>query len=92
MPRQRCWVPKLRKVATKLPRRDQEACLKGAKAVYLSSTRREARAQFEEWAYQGRLRQPKAVKCLETDLEELVSFRGCPPAHWSAQGGYHQRQ
>ena len=81
MPRQRCWVHKLRNVAAKLPRRDQEACLKGAKAIYLSSTRREARARFEDWASQWRPSQPKAVKCLEADLEELLSFLDCPLAH-----------
>ena len=69
-------------MAAKLSRRDQEACLKGAKAIYLSSTRQEARSRFEEWAYQWRLSQPKAVKCLEADLEELLSFLDCPPAHW----------
>ena len=25
---------------------------------------------------------PKAVACLEADLEELVPFLACPPAYW----------
>lgn len=82
VPRQRCWVHKLRNVATKLPRREQEACLKGAQAIYQSPTRREAVARFRDWAAQWHRRQPKAVKCLETDLEELLSFLDCPQPHW----------
>lgn len=80
--RQRCWVHKLRNVAVKLPRRVQEACLKGAKAIYQAPTRREAVARFRDWACQWRPSQPRAVNCLEEDLEELLSFLDCPKAHW----------
>lgn len=80
--RQRCWVHKLRNVATKLPRRAQEPCLKGAKLIYKASTRREAVACFREWAQQWRPSQPRAVNCLEADLEELLSFLECPQPHW----------
>lgn len=77
----RDWVHKLRNVAGKLPRREQETCLRGAKAIYQSSTRREAKARFQDWAHHWSATQPKAVKCLETDLEELLNFLDCPPTH-----------
>ncbi len=82
VPRQRCWVHKLRNVASKLRRRDQEECLGQAKKIYQSSTRREAVARFREWRKQWRGVAPKAVQCLEEDLEELLPFLECPQAHW----------
>lgn len=57
-------------------------CLKGAKLIYHASTRREAVACFREWAQQWRPSQPRAVNCLEADLEELLRFLECPQAHW----------
>lgn len=81
VPRQRCWVHKLRNVAVKLPRKVQEPCLRGAKPIYQATTRQQAVARFREWAQQWRPSQPRAVSCLEADLEELLSFLGCPQAH-----------
>ena len=42
IPRQRCWVPKLRNVSNLLRRREQAECLGGARAIYQAATRREA--------------------------------------------------
>ncbi len=79
--RQRCWVHKLRNVAARLPRRVQQTCLKEAKAIYQAPTRREAVSRLRRWTSQWRPIQPKAVSCLEADLEELLSFFNCPEAH-----------
>jgi len=79
--RQRCWVHKLRNVAAKLPRRAQEDCLKGAKLIYQAGNRRQAVTRFREWARQWRSSQPRAVSCLEADLDELLNFLQCPPSH-----------
>jgi putative transposase len=81
--RQRCWVHKLRNVAAKLPRRTQDSCLKGAKLIYQAGSRREAVVRFREWSAEWRCSQPRAVKCIEEDLEELLNFLACPQAHWS---------
>ena len=82
VPWQRCWVHKLRNVAAKLPRKLQEPCLKGAKEIYQAPTRREAVACFRKWANEWHSSQPKAVSCLEADLDELLNFLSCPRAHW----------
>lgn len=82
VPRQRCWAHKLRNVAARLPRKHQEACLGEAKGIYRAGTRREAVAHFREWAHRWRQVAPKAVGCLEKDLEELLPFLDCPQAHW----------
>lgn len=80
--RQRCWVHKLRNVAVKLPRRIQDACLKKARLIYQAGNRREALVRFREWSMEWRCSQPRAVRCLEEDLEELLNFLDCPQAHW----------
>ena len=82
VPRQQCWVHELRNVATKLPKRVQPPCLREAKLIYQAATRRDAIACFGEWADKWRHSQPRAVKCLEAELDELLSFLGCPQAHW----------
>ena len=83
IPWQRCWAHKLRNVASKLRRRNQEECLRQAKMVYLAESIREARSRFRDWAKQWRNVEPKAVKCLESDIEEMLSFLSCPSTHWS---------
>jgi len=81
--RQRCWAHKIRNVASKLPRKVQEPCLKGAKLIYQADTRREAVACFKVWAREWGSGQPRAVRCIESDLDELLNFLKCPKAHWT---------
>ena len=81
VPRQRCWAHKLRNVAAKLPRRHQEPCLQEAKGIYLAPTHRDAITRFRRWAAHWRGVAPKAVRCLEEDLEELLPFLACPGDH-----------
>lgn len=81
IPRQRCWVHKLRNVANKLRRSIQAECLAQAKGIYLASTRRQAIKRFHRWAARWRREAPKAVACLEADLEQLLSFFDCPREH-----------
>lgn len=77
--RQRCWAHKLRNVANLLKRSQQEECLAEAKLIYQAETRLEATKRFWAWARKWRASAPKAVECLEKDLEELLSFLACPP-------------
>ncbi len=82
VPRQRCWAHKLRNVAAKLPRKDQEPCLQEAKRIYQAQTRREAVTRSRQWAAHWHPVAPKAVTCLAEDLEELLPFLDCPKTHW----------
>lgn len=79
--RQHCWVHKLRNVANLLRKSQQEDCLKGARAIYQATTRRQAVRAYWVWARRWRNEAPKTVACLERDLETLLSFLACPPAH-----------
>src|SRR3989338_4581244 len=77
---QRCWVHKLRNVATLCPKR-HHACVRQARRIYLAANRSQAQAAFQAWKRAWRTRCPKAVACLEQDLEELLSFYECPVEH-----------
>lgn len=72
--RQRCWVHKLRNVANAIPRRYQVECLPEAKGIYSAVSYREAVKRFKGWCRKWRSRIPKAVKCLEKDIEDLLVF------------------
>lgn len=74
VPRQRCWVHKLRNIAAVLPRRYQQACLKDAKQIYLASNYREAVQRYKAWCQKWRQKAPKAVRCLEQDIEDMLLF------------------
>jgi transposase-like protein len=80
-PRQRCWVHKLRNVAVKLSRKVQAECLQGARKIYLAENRREAIQRYWEWASRWRDEQPRAVACLEKDIDELLMFFHFPKEH-----------
>lgn len=81
IPRQRCWVHKLRNVSAKLRRKDQKECLAGARLIYLADNRRNAVSAFRNWKEQWSALYPEAINCIEKDLDELLSFMDCPAAH-----------
>lgn len=81
---QRCWAHKLRNVASKLPRRHQAECMKGAVKIYLAENAREAGMRLRQWAAEWRPIAPKAVACLEEDAESLLAFFSCPSTDWRA--------
>jgi transposase-like protein len=74
VPRQRCWVHKLSNIARRLPAKYRAECLAGARKIYLATNYRKAYAQFRSWAREWQGLVPKAVECLEEDLEELLTF------------------
>jgi putative transposase len=78
VPRQRCWAHKLRNVANKLKKCNEKACLDGAKLIYLAPNRTEAAKRFRAWREKWIELEPKAVACLEADIEELLEFFGVP--------------
>jgi putative transposase len=80
--RQRCWAHKLRNVANYLKRKDQERCINEARAIYSAENRKGAVKAYSEWAKRWRAIYPKAVKCIEKDLEELLHFYRCPKGIW----------
>jgi transposase-like protein len=78
---QRCWAHKLRNLENKL-KASQKPCLEEAKLIYQAPNRTEAIARFRQWRRRWQKRAPKAVGCLERDMEQLLAFFGCPKVHW----------
>jgi putative transposase len=78
VPRQHCWAHKLRNVSNLLRRNDQAECIAGARRIYQAPTRRAAIAAYWAWARQWRSAAPRAVACLERDLEDLLAHFVCP--------------
>lgn len=80
--RQRCWVHKLRNVADYITKNaDKKDCLEQAKSIYPAETRKDAMRQFNTWKQCWSKRYPKAVQCIENDLDELLNIFYFPKGH-----------
>jgi putative transposase len=80
--RQRCWAHKIRNLTDKMPRRLLTQCRRGLRAIYDALNRALALRAFRRWRERWRHLAPKVVRCLESDLEELLTFYDCPAKHW----------
>lgn len=78
VPRQRCWAHKLRNVSNYLKKRHQDKCISEARAIYDAKDRKDAVRAYNKWAAKWRSVSPKAVGCIEKDLDELLNFYSCP--------------
>lgn len=76
--RQRCWAHKLRNVSNYLRKKDQDKCIKEARAIYNAKNRQEAVGAYNKWTKKWISVCPKAVKCMEKDMAELLNFYSCP--------------
>ena len=68
-------------MAAKLRRKHQVECLVKAKTIYQADSQKEAITRFRFWANRWWSLEPKAVRCLEQDLDEMLSFLDCPKAY-----------
>lgn len=80
--RQRCWAHKLRNVANYLKKKDLDKCIKESRAIYDAKSRKEAEREYSKWAKKWKPIAPKAVRCIERDLDELLNFYYCPKEIW----------
>lgn len=80
--RQRCWAHKLRNVANYLKKKDLDRCINEAGAIYKAENRKEAEKAYGRWAKKWSSVAPKAVRCIEKDLDELLNFYSCPKQIW----------
>lgn len=81
VPKQRCWAHKLRNVTNHCRKRNEEACITGARKIYLAETRRDAVKEFRHWKEYWQEIEPTAVECLEKDLESMLTFFSLPEEH-----------
>ena len=77
---QRCWVHKLRNVTKRLKKAAIQPFKIDARKIYNASTHREAVTAFKRLRKQWQLIAPDAVRCIEQDLDGLLSFLTIPIA------------
>jgi len=82
VPLQRCWAHKLRNVSNYLKKIHQDECINDAGDIYLAQSKHHAIAVFKAWKKKWIKTSPRAVHCLEKDLEELLNVFQCPRNHW----------
>jgi transposase-like protein len=81
VPVQRCWAHKSRNVANCLPRKHQKECTGELKNIYDAKDRYNAILAFKRWKGKWQKLYPKAVQCIEGDLEELLAVYSVPVSH-----------
>jgi putative transposase len=81
IPLQLCWAHKLRNIADKVPRKES-SCVAEASAIYRATSSNLALHNFRLWRQKWQYRRPRAVACVERDLENLLSFFKAPETHW----------
>jgi putative transposase len=82
VPRQRCWVHKLRNVMVKLPVKQRDACLRDLRSVYTQATHTAARERYKVWVQRWEPTVPAAVECVRKDIDELLTFLDEPAGLW----------
>lgn len=65
---QRCIAHKMRNVAVKIRKVHRPHCLKEAKLIFASETRKEALRRFRDWEGTWQIEEERAVRCLKKDL------------------------
>ena len=79
--RQRCWFHKMQNVSAHLKRKDQARVLGQLRPVYAAESRTAALKAYTRWADRWRSQYPKAVACVDKDLELLLAVFALPPEH-----------
>ena len=75
---QRCWAHKLRNVVDDINKSDEKRVIAGARRIYRAPNRRAATKAFKRWRDRWIGVYSKAVRCVEKDLESLLTFFDYP--------------
>jgi transposase-like protein len=73
IPLKRCWAHKMRNILDKVPRKKQAVVKKGLRKIYDAANLTEAQTAANRWTRSWIEKCPKAVKCLQDDLEDLLT-------------------
>lgn len=74
IPVQRCWAHKARNVLNRVRKSDHEEVKKDLHRISHATGIKEAQRMFRRFVLKWREQYPKAVECLEKDIEPLVNF------------------
>ncbi len=78
---QRCWFHKLQNVSNYCKKKYQQDCIHQARRIYKAKDKTQALKEFKAWKKSWQCLCPKAVHCLEKDLEQMLAFLDCPKSH-----------
>ena len=79
--RQRCWRHKLENVRKYLKKSIADLCIEEARGIYKAESLRQANKRFKRWKAKWSSDYPKAVNCIEKDLDELLTMFHFDRAH-----------
>lgn len=79
---QRCWVHKTANVLNKLPKSMQPKVKDALHDIWMAETKEDANTAFDGALARFEVKYPKAMKCLNKDRDELLSFYDFPAEHW----------
>jgi len=71
---QRCWVHKLRNATKTVRKIDLKAFKRDIQSIYNADSYRQARKRFNRFTTTWQQRYPKAVACIEQDIDSLLAF------------------
>jgi len=80
--KQRCIAHKMRNVANYLPKSIRDKCLSEARQIYKAESYSQAIYNYKIWANNWAEIAPKAVKCMEKDLQDILTFYHFPKEIW----------
>lgn len=85
VPHQLCWAHKMRNVLKSVRRDDQGKVKAGLSPLFEGVwTEKKALSLINRWCHQWKTVYPKAVHCLERDLDRLLLYLSCDPEHHKA--------
>jgi len=79
--RQRCWVHKLRNMAKYTKESISEEFTDEARGIYKADTKRRAVKRFRRLKAEWYRSAPKAIECLQKDIDEMLNFFEWPKEH-----------
>jgi len=74
VPVQRCWAHKARNILDKVRVADQAAAKRDLRRIYQANNLRAAQKAARRFADRWAARYPAAVRCLQVDLDDLLTF------------------
>jgi len=74
IPIQRCWAHKIRNITDKVRKKDAEEVKKDLRKIYCARDIVRAKSAARDFADKWETAYPNAVKCLKSDLDNLLTF------------------
>jgi len=81
---QRCWVHKTANILNAAPKSMQPKMKQALQNIWQADTRKNAEKAFGLFEKTYEPKYPKAVRCLQKDREELMTFYDFPAHHWES--------